>query len=787
MDLESCKKCCYLGLVAMAIFCVSFTPVFGQNNEMISVAVKEGQDIRHMAEQYLGDANLWPEILQANNLGSVTEVKTGMKLKIPSNMVSLAGRELARSLESIQEATKAGARIFAPNTISRAIQLRDEALQKWKQDWVECFQLSKTAGVEAQKALEESLAKNDVSVEAVLNDRRGKVESRKAADLVWKDAPIYTTLIEREKVRTLSQSTAEILFRDESRLRLNENSQAVIQRMRVDLLKNKVESNVSLIEGDIFALLAPSERKKFDLEVPGVSVNIKSTNFWIKKDEETAQIANYEGEIEVSSNNSTVVLGKNQGTKVERNAVPAKPEELLHATELILPKHHGIVYRTIKRDEIALSWKPVEGAVSYWLEISSDRSDFQKVVLNQKNIRKSSFILKQSRKQLDDGVYYWRVSAIDKSGFPGVKSEARLAKILTDISPPYILIHFPQEGMIFQEGLVKVTGETEGDTVLVSGGKSVEVSDEGKFEFDVSLKEGTNKISLEFTDRAGNTKAVSRSVLFVPYKEIKIDSNLVLAQDEPNHFVAKSSGFTYSGRTEPEALIKVAAVSAPFRARTFSDYELGSFAVSVPLAQKKNDFDLSVTTNAGYVAADQFSVELDLDPPEIRLDQKLPRVSTTNTLSLSGNVVGGIDLKLNRNSINLSNGLFDEKIKLKPGKNVIHLAATDYAGNAAFLEEEVIFDQLAPKLLKYDLSHKAASGGESVNIKVFAEDDSGMKRAAKFTLQVGEWSYTDYLKFSYFMNHYQAIINLPKQVKGAIKISSVELEDYYGNKKLYQF
>ncbi len=72
----------------------------------------------------------------------------------------------------------------------------------------------------------------------------------------WRDLGLRSILIEEEKVRTLSDSTAQITFRDASRLRLNANSNAVIRQMRFDPLSKREEAKVSLIEGDFYALLA---------------------------------------------------------------------------------------------------------------------------------------------------------------------------------------------------------------------------------------------------------------------------------------------------------------------------------------------------------------------------------------------------------------------------------------------------------------------------------------------------------------------------------------------------
>ena len=147
-------------------------------------------------------------------------------------------------------------------------------------EWDEAARLANDAKVAAEEALASALAQRDATAEALLSDRQGSVEGQRPQDLLWTERPLDAILIEEEKVRTLSRSTAQITFKDDSRLRLNANSQAVIQRMRVDPLSREEEAKVSLVEGDFYALLAgKSERKSFELEVPEVQTEIEFDQF----------------------------------------------------------------------------------------------------------------------------------------------------------------------------------------------------------------------------------------------------------------------------------------------------------------------------------------------------------------------------------------------------------------------------------------------------------------------------------------------------------------------------
>lgn len=73
--------------------------------------------------------------------------------------------------------------------------------------------------------------------------------------------------------------------------------------------------------------------------------------------------------------------------------------------------------------EAYFSWRPVDGADEYWIEIS-ESPDFRKPVLS-KRLGKSEFVWREFR----DKVYYWRVAAGAKSGRMGLFSEAAKVSI----------------------------------------------------------------------------------------------------------------------------------------------------------------------------------------------------------------------------------------------------------------------------------------------------------------------------------------------------------------------
>ncbi|MFZ1427838.1 MAG: LysM peptidoglycan-binding domain-containing protein, partial [Geminicoccaceae bacterium] len=85
----------------------------------VKVRVQPGQTLRDIAQQQLGDPDLWTEILRANGLSSITDVQPGMELVVPAGEIAAADRSLRLALAALQQATEQGARLFAAPQIEQ--------------------------------------------------------------------------------------------------------------------------------------------------------------------------------------------------------------------------------------------------------------------------------------------------------------------------------------------------------------------------------------------------------------------------------------------------------------------------------------------------------------------------------------------------------------------------------------------------------------------------------------------------------------------------------------------
>jgi hypothetical protein len=745
----------------------------------VVVRLEEGQTLRDLAEQYLGDPDLWTEILSANRL-AVSDARPGIEIEIPVAQIANASSALRDALELIQKATQEGARLFAPDEIAKAIWLRDAATAHRKAgEWDEAARVAADASAAADKALASALAQRDAAAEALLSDRQGWVEGQRPEDVVWTDRDRNSVLIEQEKVRTLSRSTAQITFRDDSRLRLNPNSQAVIQRMRIDPLSRQEEAKVTLVEGDLYALLSgKSRRKTFGLEIPNVETEIESTSFWVRHDDKGSKFANYdERELRVEAQGDSVTLGKNEGTVVRAGQAPSAKLDVPVGPELLAPPDDAVTYNA----DLALQWSDVPDAAGYWIEVAQDPA-FARMTLSQWGLKDPSF----RTDGLDIGPYYWRVAALDKFGLPGSRSDAWRFNVSTDRTPPFVAISYPEEGAILRDLPLHVVGEGEARLSITLNGEAIAPEPDGRFEAAYQPVPGLNELTVEATDAAGNVTQRKRSFIFMPDQTAAVVFDAGIPHTGPRDFVTDQDVISLAGSAAPDAQILIRAPDGTQRASAYTGPD-GRFRINVPLREQAEAFDLQVVAASGFVTADRFAVAIDQQGPEIDLDELPPIVTSVEWLPLRGFVHGGADVRLNGRLVKLLDDSFDETVTLRSGANEIEMVATDLVGNVRVERWEVALDQEPPVLLGHSLSPDQVSPGAPFTIEVKATDPSGMKQAAQFTVQIGATPYSDFLRFNAASDSYRGTFVPPQGAGGKLRLTDLEIEDYAGNRQRYSF
>jgi hypothetical protein len=743
--------------------------------EALKVRVQEGQSLRDIAREHLGDPNLWTEILRANGLASVTDVRPGVELTIPTGEIAEASRALRKALATIQRATEEGARLFAAAEIEQGLKLYEEAVAGRRAGrWAEAARRANEATSAASQALLLATKQRDAAAEARLSDREGWVEGRKPQELVWTDRAVDAVLIEAEKVRTLSQSSAQITFRDDSRLRLSANSQAVIQRMRVDPLSRREEAKVSLVEGDFYALLSgKSERKKFEVEVPEVRTDVDSRNFWVRRDETGAKFTNYDDRVlEVAAHGGEVALGRNEGTLVRSGRAPSGKIGVLGAAELQEPADNGQVFSA----EVPLAWAPLPDATGYWLELAHDPA-FQRLEGSRWGVRGTSF----AAGPLDVGTYYWRIAALDKFGLPGERSAVWRFHVRVDRTPPYLTLQEPPEIGILRASPVRVQGETEPSATLRLNGAELTVGGDGRFAAELAAQPGENTLHLEATDAAGNVTRRSRTFLYEPDERAALRFDDAIPRRAPRDFVTDREVISLAGTIDPGAQLLVRAADGELRASSYAAAD-GRFALNLPLRAPAETFEVEVVQRSGFASRDRFSVAQDEEPPPIELEVPPPAVTAVEWLPLRGRAEGAVTLTVNGRPARLADGRFDETVSLREGANAVELVATDLVGNTRIERFAVDLDQVPPSLEGFSVSPRRIRSGQPVTIEVTARDASGLRKAAPVRIRVAGTDYTDFLELGGAAGTYRKAVLLPDEAAGAVAVREVEVEDYAGNK-----
>jgi hypothetical protein len=743
--------------------------------DRLEVVVRPGQTLRQIASDYLGDPNLWHEIVRASDLGSAAEVEPGTVLLIPRTEVSVAARALDSAAEKIREATEAGARVFAGDTIDAAVDARREAIEERRAGrWDACRDAAARATDLAGRALSETKAARAASAEAVLRNGTGRVEGRRSVDLVWSPRDPGSLLVESEKLRTLSASSALVMFADASNLRLGPNSQAVIQSLRVDRLNGREEAKVSLVEGEVYALLdGGGSRRGLEVQVPGVTTDSISTDFWIRRDGGETKIANYDARgMKVSSAGSTVELARNQGTRVASGVPPTAPQDLLAAPVPSAPDQDA----QLGGATTVMRWTAVHNAHAYAIDVATDAA-FATLLSQQSDLDATQLVLWN----LTEGTYYWRVAAVDDAGFPGPRSPSQRFRVRRPRQPPFLAIDSPRSGQILRTRSVVVAGRAQPRSRLFVRGQPVRLMDDGSFRHQISLHEGANMIRIELITSTEDRARRTLNVMSMPDRDASLEIDTDLPTDEGGRLVTAAERLQVTGAAAPGARLAVIMGGLEITS-AFADAG-GGFGLEIPVTTEPTTATIAVELASGQRHETKVTVIRDVEPPRIVMETEVPERTSAPQLDLRGRVEGASCVRLNGAELALDGGRFSTRLALPEGSVEIRIEATDTVGNQSPWTRTVVVDRTPPTIERVVLRPSATPDPtQDLMIEVVATDSSPMRRTGRATVRVGMTPVEVPLVRDGSSSTWVGRVGPAGEISGPAAVEYVVIEDVVGNR-----
>ena len=430
----------------------------------------------------------------------------------------LALQEINRAERMYREA-QAGADASFARVIESAGKILDSArLSYERKDFAEARAAAQQSQSFSQKILEGSAGE---SFTAKIYKYGGDVKIKRSRQFVWDDVSGNTALRVGDQIKTASNGSAQIIYFDGTITTINPGSLLEIRELFEDPTTKVRKVREKLNWGGVSASMPGANVAGSFHEVATESTTARAVDksqFQVAYDAETRKTRTevQSGSAEVQTGGRTMTLKPLERMEVSGEQVVSRVK-LLPAPTLLDPTDQRVfLHDDPAAESTTLRWAKVAGGERYRLQIARTAL-FGELLLDKSDIRSTSVQIPG----LQEGNYYWKVSAIDTGRVESHFSEIRKFKVAssrerrTDDStpPPLDVVDFLPSGH-----LVIINGRTEPGAVLLVDGQKVDVYDDGAFTAVVRMKrDGPNEVEIVSQDGAGNTTRMRRSVYVESY------------------------------------------------------------------------------------------------------------------------------------------------------------------------------------------------------------------------------------------------------------------------------
>lgn len=348
------------------------------------------------------------------------------------------------------------------------------------------------------------------AVVALLTSTRNDVKDKPASGLSWQESRAGTPLRNRHSVQTFHRSEAVINFGASNELRVGENALVVVKSFHEAHESGKPRRTLVVLGGELQARLSRSAHDSLQVEVETANAtrlraggsDDTQVELRVAVDETgSSEIAVLEGSAEVEREGTTRAVAANEAVFVDSVGHLSEPEPLPPPPRLVAPENGTEIVFRDQSPRLAFTWSG--SAAEYDLTLAHDAA-FTDVV-HRERLSGARFVYGN----LKEGAYYWRVVAV-RGRAKSVGAVAGPIRVVQDLTPPELVVHFPGETVAAPEVVLRGKAEPGADVYLDD--RQVRVAADGSFERRLPLSRGLNVIVVEAIDAAGNVTYRSGTV-----------------------------------------------------------------------------------------------------------------------------------------------------------------------------------------------------------------------------------------------------------------------------------
>ncbi|HVB29633.1 MAG TPA: hypothetical protein VNG91_07480 [Terriglobia bacterium] len=343
----------------------------------------------------------------------------------------------------------------------------------------------------------------------------GTVQIKKAQSSQWVRADYNTNLATGDFIQTGSNGVARIIFADGTSYVIKADSLIAVEESAEDPVTRATRVAVQVTSGAV-------DLSTGRYEVPGSTSRVAFADAMASLGEESRavvrndpqknihQITVNQGEANLTRGSTTVQLGQYEKVTFSAAQPGLLREKVIAPPSLTAPANMALtVVQAPRATRIEFKWSPVAGAGAYRLKISPSGM-FSNLVVDRKVVGTSTEV-----SGLDEGVYYWLVTSIDRGGNESQASTPNRFDLVQQVTEGHQA--FLEITNIIQHGrVIEVVGRTEpGSTVIINNQQVFNIAADGTFRHFTSPlpKQGSNPVTITAQDRKGNTRTIRKTVV----------------------------------------------------------------------------------------------------------------------------------------------------------------------------------------------------------------------------------------------------------------------------------